>query len=85
MKTPKSGTQSALRQSNLAGTVTHMGEARRAKVKDEKCETLPRTQFQTAFIREDSSDASDISVEDGARILLDFIASAWAAHETPSP
>jgi hypothetical protein len=86
MKTPKSGTQTALRSSNLAGTVTHMGETRRVKVvKDEERETLPGTQFQAAFIREDSSDASDISVEDGARILLDFIASAWAAHETPSP
>jgi len=82
MKTPRN--PQALRSSSNLGA-THMGGTGRAAAKDGKREALPRTQSKTAFVREDSSDRSDISVEDGARILLEFIASAWAAHETPSP
>ncbi|KAH9998014.1 hypothetical protein BJV77DRAFT_982774 [Russula vinacea] len=66
-------------------TVTHIGGTGPAKVPHEKHETLLRGQAPDAFVREDSSDMSDISVEDGARILLDFIASVRAAHGTPSP
>ena len=82
MKTPRN--PQALRSSSNLG-VTHMGGTGRAAAKDGKREALTRTQSQSVFVREDSSDRSDISVEDGARILLEFIASAWAAHETPSP
>jgi hypothetical protein len=71
---------------NLTGGVTQtMGGKGRSRVKDENRETSSRTQSPAAFMRENSSDISDVSVEDGAHILLDFIASAWAAHETPSP
>ena len=80
MKTPRNP-QTPLRSSSNLG-VTHMGGTGRAAAKDGKREALPS---QAAFVREDSSDRSDISVEDGARILLEFIASAWAAHGTPSP
>ena len=76
MKTPRN--PQALRSSSNLGA-THMGGTGRAAAKDGKCEA------QSVFVREDSSDRSDISVEDGARILLEFIASAWAAHGTPSP
>ncbi len=55
------------------------------KVKQEERETLLRAQASDAFTREASSDMSDISVEDGARLLLDFIASVRAAQGTPSP
>lgn len=82
MKTPRN--PQALRSSSNLGA-THMGGTGRAAAKDGKREALPRTQSQAVFVREDSSDRSDISVEDGARILLEFIASAWAAHGTPSP
>jgi hypothetical protein len=67
------------------GTVTHIGGTGPAKAPHEKRESLLRAQVPDAFVREDSSDLSDISVEDGARILLDFIASVRAAHSTPSP
>lgn len=56
------------------------------KVKHEERETiLGAHQAPDAFTREASSDMSDVSVEDGARILLDFIASVRAAQGTPSP
>ena len=56
------------------------------KVEHEEHETLLEAhQAPDAFTREASSDMSDISVEDGARILLDFIASVRAAQSTPSP
>lgn len=56
------------------------------KVKHEERETLLGAhQAPDAFTRETSSDMSDISVEDGARMLLDFIASVRAAQSTPSP
>jgi hypothetical protein len=58
------------------------------EVKREERETLLGAhdhQAPDAFTREASSDMSDISVEDGARILLDFIASVRAAQGTPSP
>jgi len=84
MKTPRNP-QTPLRSSSSNLGATHMGGTGRAVAKDGKREALTRTQSQTTFVREDSSDRSDISVEDGARILLEFIASAWAAHETPSP
>jgi hypothetical protein len=67
-----------------SNTVTHIGGTGPAPA-DEKRKTLLRAQSSDTFVREDSSDMSDISVEDGARILLDFIASVRAAHETPSP
>ena len=63
-------------------TVTHIGGTGPA---DETRKTLLRAQASDSFVREDSSDMSDISVEDGARILLNFIASVRAAHGTPSP
>lgn len=65
-----------------SNTVTHIGGTGPA---DDKRKTLLRAQASDNFVREDSSDMSDISVEDGARILLDFIASVRAAHGTPSP
>jgi hypothetical protein len=71
--------QTPPRPSNV--TVTHIGGT---PAKDPH-ETLLMAQAPDAFVREDSSDLSDISVEDGARILLDFIASVRAAHNTPSP
>ncbi|KAI0004622.1 hypothetical protein BJV74DRAFT_793109 [Russula compacta] len=80
---PSRASQTPLRPSN--GTVTPIGGTGATKVKDENCETLQRVQAQDVFMREDSSDVSDISVEDGARILLEFIASVRAAHGTPSP
>jgi len=85
MKTDRTP-QTSQRPSNLTGGVTQMmGGKGRSRVKDENRETSSRTQSPVAFMRENSSDISDVSVEDGAHILLDFIASAWAAHETPSP
>ncbi|KAF8501103.1 hypothetical protein F5888DRAFT_1679099 [Russula emetica] len=54
-------------------------------VKHEERESLLGAQAPDAFTREASSDMSDISVEDGARLLLDFIASVRAAQSTPSP
>ena len=67
-----------------SSTVTHIGGTGPAPA-DETRKTLLRAQSSDTFVREDSSDMSDISVEDGARILLDFIASVRAAHGTPSP
>ncbi|KAI0247137.1 hypothetical protein BJV78DRAFT_1157405 [Lactifluus subvellereus] len=54
-----------------------------AKIKSEKHETPPSA--QDTFIRGDMSDMSDISIEEGARILLEFVASVRAAYRTPSP
>jgi hypothetical protein len=54
-----------------------------AKIKSEKRETPPSA--QNTFTREDMSGTSDISIEEGARILLEFVASVRAAQGTPSP
>jgi len=54
------------------------------KVKHEERETSPRAPTPDDFMREDSSDASDIPIEH-ARIFLDFVASVRAAYRTPSP
>jgi hypothetical protein len=55
-------------------------------VKHEERESLLGAQLPDAFMREASSDMSDVSVEDGARLLLDFIASVRAAQgSSPSP
>ncbi len=71
--------------SNVA--ISHIGGpgTEPVKVEHEESETLLSAQAPDAFTREASSDMSDISVEDGARILLDFIASVRAAQGTPSP
>lgn len=73
--------------SDVAVAVSHIGGpgTESVKVKHEERETLLGAQAPDAFTREASSDMSDISVEDGARILLDFIASVRAAQGTPSP
>jgi len=73
--------------SDVAVAVSHIGGPRTepVKVKHEERETLLGAQTPDTFTREASSDMSDISVEDGARILLDFIASVRAAQGTPSP
>ncbi len=85
MKTDRTP-QTPLRPSNLTGGVTQtMGGKGRLRVKDENRSTSSRTQSSAAFMRENSSDVSDVSVEDGAHLLLDFIASVRAARETPSP
>jgi hypothetical protein len=52
-------------------------------IKSEKRETSPSA--QNTFIRKDMSGTSDISIEEGARILLEFVASVRAAQGTPSP
>jgi hypothetical protein len=60
----------------------------KVKHEHEERETLlgaAHRQAPDAFTREASSDMSDISVEDGARLLLDFFASVRAAQGTPSP
>lgn len=82
MKNPRNP-QTPPRSSNV--TVTHIGGTGPTKVQHEKREAILRAQAPDAFVREDSSDMSDISVEDGARILLDFIASVRAARGSPSP
>jgi hypothetical protein len=64
--------------------VSHPG-TEPVKVEHEERETLLGAQASDAFTREASSDMSDISVEDGARLLLDFIASVRASQGTPSP
>jgi hypothetical protein len=56
-----------------------------ATVQSEKRETPPSA--QNTFIRGGMSGRSDISIEEGALILLDFVESAWALtnRSTPSP
>ena len=79
------------RSSSSSVAVSHIGGERGiepVKVKREERETLlgaAHHQAPDAFTREASSDMSDISVEDGARLLLDFFASVRAAQSTPSP
>jgi len=62
-------------------TTQHTGAAGPTKVKRE---TLPRAPTPDPFMREDSSDASDIPIEH-AHIFLEFVASVRAAYRTPSP
>jgi hypothetical protein len=73
-------------RSSSSVPVSHIGGhgTEPIKIKHEERETL-LAQASDAFTREASSDMSDISVEDGARLLLDFIASVRAAQGTPSP
>jgi hypothetical protein len=75
------------RSSSSSVAVSHIGEpgTEPVEVKHEERETSLDAQTPDAFTREASSDMSDISVEDGARLLLDFIASVRAAQGTPSP
>jgi hypothetical protein len=74
-------------RSSSSVAVSHIGEpgTEPVRVKHEERETSLGAQAPDAFAREASSDMSDISVEDGARLLLDFIASVRAAQGTPSP
>jgi hypothetical protein len=74
-------------RSSSSVAVSHIGGpgTESVKVEHEERETLLGAQAPDAFTREASSDMSDISVEDGARLLLDFIASVRAAQGTPSP
>jgi len=78
-------------RSSSSVAVSHIGRhgMESVKVKHEERETLlGAAHHQTPdalFTREASSDMSDISVEDGARLLLDFFASVRAAQGTPSP
>ncbi|KAH8998697.1 hypothetical protein EDB92DRAFT_1836689 [Lactarius akahatsu] len=44
-----------------------------------------RPTAQDAFMCTGIPERSDVSVEDGARLLLEFVASVRAAHRTPSP
>jgi hypothetical protein len=75
------------RSSSSSVAASHVGGPgiEPVNVKHEERETLLGAQPPDAFMREASSDMSDTSVEDGARLLLDFIASVRAAQGTPSP
>ena len=77
------------RSSSSSVAVSHVGgpgsEPVEVKHEEEGESLLEDHQAPDAFTREASSDMSDISVEDGARLLLDFIASVRAAQGTPSP
>lgn len=64
-------------------SIVHMQGTASAKINTEEYGARPRT--QDAFMCKGISERSDISVEDGARLLLDFVASVRAAHSTPSP
>ena len=74
-------------RSSSSAAVSHIGEpgTEPIKVEHEEREALLEAPDPDAFTREASSDMSDVSVEDGARLLLDFIASVRAAQCTPSP
>jgi hypothetical protein len=77
---PRSSSPNAAVSHHIGGPGTEP-----VKVKHEERETLLGAGAPDAFTREASSDMSDISVEDGARLLLDFIASVRASQGTPSP
>jgi hypothetical protein len=64
-------------------SVVHMMGTAPAKFKPVEYGVRPRT--QDAFMCKGIPERSDISVEDGARLLLEFVASVRAAHGTPSP
>ncbi|KAF8272243.1 hypothetical protein EI94DRAFT_1697595 [Lactarius quietus] len=52
-------------------SIVHMTEATSAKNSPEECRGIP--------------ERPDVSVENGARLLLEFVANVRAAHRTPSP
>ncbi|KAN0139764.1 hypothetical protein V8E53_002426 [Lactarius tabidus] len=64
-------------------SIAHMTGTASAQNNPEEYGVHPRT--QDAFVCEGSPEMSDVSVEDGARLLLEFVASVRAAHRTPSP
>ena len=64
-------------------SIVHMMGTAPNKFKSDEYGVRPRT--QDAFMCKGIPERSDISVEDGARLLLDFVASVRAAHRTPSP
>jgi len=76
-----STSETPLQPRNLS--IVHMMGTAPAKFKPEEYGVCPRT--QDAFMCKGIPERSDISVEDGARLLLDFVASVRAAHRTPSP
>ncbi|KAI9465616.1 hypothetical protein BJY52DRAFT_596386 [Lactarius psammicola] len=73
--------ETPLQPRNLS--IMHMTGIAHTKIKPEEYGVRPRT--QDAFMCKGTPERSDISVEDGARLLLEFVASVRAAHRTPSP
>ena len=63
--------------------IAHMRETTPAQNNPEEYGVRPRT--QDTFVYKEISEMSDVSVEDGARLFLEFVASVRAAHGTPSP
>lgn len=63
--------------------IAHMTGATPAQNNPEEYGVCPRT--QDTFVYKGISDMSDVSVEDGARLFLEFVASVREAHGTPSP
>jgi len=64
-------------------SIMHMMGTAPAMFKSEEYGVRPRT--QDPFMCKGIPERSDVSVEDGARLLLEFVASVRAAHRTPSP
>ncbi|KAH9065526.1 hypothetical protein EDB87DRAFT_1679985 [Lactarius vividus] len=74
---------SAASETPLQPRIVHMTGTGSTKVNPEEYGVRPRT--QDGFMCKGIPERSDVSVEDGARLLLDFVASVRAAHRTPSP
>lgn len=66
-----------------SNTVVHIGGTGLAPLANEKRKTQLRAKSSDFVVREDredSFDVSDMTVEDGAHLLLDFLARVRAAH-----
>ena len=79
---PPSASETPLQPCNFS--IGHMTGAASAQNNPGEYGVCPKT-TQDGLMRKRIPDRSDVSVEDGARLLLEFVASVRAAHRTPSP